>query len=1416
MSMKRVICLFLCLLLLPVGMINRLTVRAETPSIEISVSVKENNGIGVPNTLYRRGFPLQEGKVFSLDDFGLYDENGIGIPSVFEVTERYKDGSIKWALCSFVTALRPDELKKFKIRNIGAVKITDKVEVSEISGGYRVKNSEIAVAVDTNGIKELSKGTSSFTDSITGYITLNGRKEQLLGIKNISILKHNDLYVKIKAEGSFGNFAVGEIVFTVASGTEKVEIEHRMSAMQDINIYSMGFKITPKSTAEFYYPETKYQRDNIVGSDYIYSKNSNHSLYLMSRDTVRFRAATTDADSTGFVFQHDSICFAPIIHEKSFLWYDGLSRTTKLTASFGEDSAQQMATMNHPPAVTIDPNQFAAAGIIAAAGSCTPIDRVIDLIHYDSDKRDGRLDAGALHYVIDPDAEKLDLAGVHPGEMEYNLAVAYMATGDTTIYDIICESAEFWADVDIYRGHFDIIYGANRYRTGEDYHKERFKMSHPYYGDPSGLYMTYVLSGDEYIGETFQLAMEHLYRNMYEYSDPNCGYRIPHMIEWYQTSEPVVRDYVEIRYLIQARPMYLAYGLFADDKYREAALEIARWGAATQSEDGWWYQVRYDNGGLFETMGQYGVKNYLIMYGLRGISFLSRYEDTPEIKNQLLRAGDFIKSEYENFGKGLWKPTGDVNLFRVDEDNTRSKGPYEDIMGMEILYCAYQISGADTYLKTLLDCTETWFSSMNPSGASVLFSNMEGYGKIMYLGGGQNYTVLMLFPELCQLFTKEAEKIKALGYDYILTAFDKNARLYEGNIERDSKYLSEVTQIVFENDTDKVLYATNHFGGYTGEYTKDYDTTIPEGGLWTGAENQISSPGAVTLYKHMKQYDRILAIHTPIYITSMSDSVTAYVDEYSETKAVFRVYGSGEMNICIKDGKLPIKNGESYSVTVARDGTNGAKISICNNCVKNRKATEEGLSFKIILSKNFSLSDTESVSAYAAVNSGLMSMNGNAFQPELPVDSREFQDAAYTITDIEKEFDGSTYNDAANYALELIYEISPEYFDNNGIMKKNITAVGTDISDSEAVRIGAEFLTVPACAYFGFDTILPQKSVGECLVEWKSNHEAVTVEGGILNIRGADISTAELTAIIQKGNASIEKKIDIAVKKTSDVDWYANSQSNMESKHLLNRMTGEFEIAFSMIPNAANTNAIVGFSSTDVKADVMRDIPILFRLDTDGAFDAINKDAYCALEYIPYEVGKKYNVRMEVSIPKRQYNVFVAPEGESEMTLGRDFAFRETALLSNNINVAYTPTATMGTKLFHITYMNCAALPEDYSAMIPLYDENRLMFGKYAENFLYLPDYAGDKKLTWMSSDKSIITNRGEVKLKDGIENLIIYGIQGEADTEFSAVDILKKLCLIEYAEGKEEVLSRQQAAEILGALRYVVRLKQQEEGKVK
>lgn len=1405
--MKKLLCLILCALMLPIN----ITVQAAendvamgNAGISIPVVIKENNGITAPETLYRRGFALPQGSCYDLNNFGVYDISGNKVDSSFEITEKYKDGSVKWALCSFVLSLRPNERKELTISDKGATAPSKPVTVTKTSKGYSISNQYINSEITDEGIRSVTYNGVGFTDNITTYITLNGQNESTLTITGVSVLTQTPLYARVKIDGNFGDTASTELVLTLAAGAKNVEIESRVTAFKQLDVYSMGLKMTSSDTT-FSYPGTL--NNNISNADYIYSTKNGVTAHFVSADIEKFKGATSGASTTGFIFDTNTICIAPVIGSRSFVWHDGLTRTNHLTITFDENGNEYIRTLKNPPAITIDPKSFEDAGTIALAGSCAPIDRVLNLVYHELDKRYGKIDAGAIHYGNDPDTQSFSSNDAHPGEMEHNFGIAYMATADSAVYRVMNESAEFWADVEVYKGGLEGVYGANRYRTDSAYNGDRFKTTHPYYGDSSGLYMAYVLTGNEYYRDSYKAAVEHMYSNMYETSGKNCGFNYPHMKNWISGTVQTV-TYSESRYMIQARPLYYAYGLFNDEKFREAALEITRWAAHTQNEGGWWYQAYHDDGRPFRQGGQTqdAVKTYIWMYGLRGISFLSRYEDTPEIRLVLSRAGKFVENEYQNYGKGLWKPTGDVNLYECDEDNTRSKGPYEDIMALELLYRAYRLTGDESYFRSILDCTETWLSSMNPGGATMLLANMQGKGSTAVMGGGQNYTLLQIFPELRALFKEKENRIRELGYDYLLTVFDDNAKMYEGNVEKVDIVEPELTQIIFENGDDKVLFGTNFTGALTGNYTKDYETKIPEGYLWAGMENKITTPGKVTLCKHLNQFDRMLARQLPISVTSLSHEVKIIIDEYTENKIVLRAYGDGILNLRVDDGLFPIVKGKRYSVTAKRDGINGAVITICKSCISNLSVADEALEFKVTLSSSHYIKDTESISAYSAVSAGLMSVNNvNNFEPDSAADLDEFSNNVAALTGTDKKFNGTTYEDAASYALEVLNTVNPEFFNDSGIVKKSFTAVGTDMSDKDAVKVGAEVIEVKDYLPVGAIVELPLKSICGTTVEWKSDSNAVSLEDGAMNIVSETDVPVTLTATVKRGNESIERAFTIKVKKSSDVDWYSNTQMVAENGHNLKEMTGEFEINFDITPKNNGTNAIAGFTNSGTFASAFKDIPVIFRLSPNGNIDAYDGSAYNAVENLDYEGGKKYSVKLKISLNDKKFDMFVTPEGGREFIIAKDFKFRETAPSIDSIDIVYIPTATAGTELFHITYMDCASAIQDTEKhSLEMYDENGFMFGRFAENNVYLPEYTDSKKIVWITTNSDIVANDGTITLKNGISDAVVYGIE-DGGSSATTLDILKALSLIELTDNPKSPLTRQQAAEIINAIRYVI-----------
>ena len=277
------------------------------------------------------------------------------------------------------------------------------------------------------------------------------------------------------------------------------------------------------------------------------------------------------------------------------------------------------------------------------------------------------------------------------------------------------------------------------------------------------------------------------------------------------------------------------------------------------------------------------------------------------------------------------------------------------------------------------------------------------------------------------------------------------------------------------------------------------------------------------------------------------------------------------------------------------------------------------------------------------------------------------------------------------------------------------------------------------------------------------------------------------------------------IRKSSDVMWYSNTQIVSENKHKLKAMTGDFEINFDITPKNSITNAIAGFTSSSVLTNSFSEIPIIFRFSPEGNIDAYNGTSYAAVENLKYEGGKKYKVRMNISMANKKYSVYVTPEGGREYTIATDFSFRATAPGTDEVDVVYIPTATAGSELFCISYMDCASSEQNSETFrLEKYDENGLLFGKYAREKIYLPDYTEGKKITWISSDNTVADSSGNILLEEGTAAISLYGIKGKGDYK-NCVDLLRYLGLTELEDNGLPRLTRAQAAEILCAVRYMM-----------
>jgi hypothetical protein len=109
---------------------------------------------------------------------------------------------------------------------------------------------------------------------------------------------------------------------------------------------------------------------------------------------------------------------------------------------------------------------------------------------------------------------------------------------------------------------------------------------------------------------------------------------------------------------------------------------------------------------------------------------------------------------------------------------------------------------------------------------------------------------------------------------------------------------------------------------------------------------------------------------------------------------------------------------------------------------------------------------------------------------------------------------------------------------------------------------------------------------------------------------------------------------------------------------------GVFTAWFTATPTG--TNSVIGISDGDVGPG-SGDTPlhnlhqILIRFSAGGMIDARNGAAYTADTPIPYKPNSSFDFRLVVDLPAKKYAAYVSPQGQPEITIGTNLAYRDSA-----------------------------------------------------------------------------------------------------------------------------------------------------------
>ena len=102
--------------------------------------------------------------------------------------------------------------------------------------------------------------------------------------------------------------------------------------------------------------------------------------------------------------------------------------------------------------------------------------------------------------------------------------------------------------------------------------------------------------------------------------------------------------------------------------------------------------------------------------------------------------------------------------------------------------------------------------------------------------------------------------------------------------------------------------------------------------------------------------------------------------------------------------------------------------------------------------------------------------------------------------------------------------------------------------------------------------------------------------------------------------------------------------------------TGTFTAEWDATPSTALNNSNVGLSLGPQSA--FTGLAIAGRFNPTGQIDARNGGVFAAAANLNYAAGVKYHFRADVNVPAKTYSIYVTPAGDSEITIGTNFAFR--------------------------------------------------------------------------------------------------------------------------------------------------------------
>lgn len=1343
---------------------------AEMNNINIPFTVKEQNGVQVKNYFFRRSIALEKGTLFSLDDICV-TENDVPIRSSVERLERHRDGSISWLLVSAVVDLKPNEIKHLVIKKSTPEKGTIKVEKN--SSNLTAKCKDLTVVCGGAGITSIKyKGVEQLKEGSINIYAVIGDNTYTLNSSELTVWKQTDCYTRLRMKGYLNDHIQGEIVLTLTENSNKLEIEHRITVLETVNIFSTGLKIGVKyQDAE---PGTLI-RNNVLNSG---------TMNLVCYDIERFNGGASRRDETGYIIRDNSIDLAPIVHNRNKTYWDGLTRTSHLSITFEDDAEELNKTLKTLPAVKFNPEQFVKAGKIKTTETGGLTDDALESLRFAYDNRNNMFEAGAIPRVINSKLKIVDSYDSQAGEVLYNMGQIYMQTCDSDIFRFIDECTEARADIVIYKGKYHELVGEERTRMGQFTDSGAF-CGHPYYGTHDGLYMGYILTGNEYYGEIYEMCMEHDLEYMYDIV--SCDSYVP--VTWYWSEDtstlPFSTDYYESRGIIRARCYYNAYLHFGDEKYLRAARNIVKWAKNTQWPSGSFIQATYHNGTPFTHEGQvqYPHKDYISLYGLRGLAQVAEMDRTDkDAWNVMIKFADYLCVQNEKFGPGFWYPNGDVNVYATNENNTRGKSPTTDILAIDYLSTAYSLTKNDRYLENICSLLRNYMGSAT-GGFGYWITPQENTPWVVSteVDASRGTTLFTCSDDLMVMFNENRSKIVDMGYEDVALVFTQGAKKAD-----DAKLIKydypEVTQNVFEYNGTKVFFAANNYAPYSLDWSKDLKFVFSGNKLWQGEKNKVSNVYSVSLEKFTEQYQTFSAIERPVYVDEISGEAEINIDEYNKDKIKLTYSGGCELGLKIENGIFEIADGNKYDVSVTR-APNGNTITV----KKGGAYTPKGGCLYIKLDANGKF----------AKNIGMDAINGTSLEglsPDASLNASQIENAVKNVfgETVKMSSESPVWKDFAPDLAASLIKNNNDVFDRVGYRTSLEVLPKGNLTDEEEIEKAAEAVQVKydgdkLCA----DVFLAKKSLYNCDVNWETSDEKILDTEGRLYRNNIDKEEITLTATISKNGKSKKKSFVIPLKEKENILHTPSPDIPTTEFEILPQTGNDIEVTFTIIPKKAPIDGIIILGDGDSPVDSLTTAAYFVRFAPTGIIDSVDYYWAQAKNNIVYEVGKKYKIRVVIHADDSRYDAWVTPEGETEeILLATGCQPRYTGNTVKKVDRMWLWTSGIDT--YELVDCDKYSYEKKETKDNYLYNRYNLMFGIYNtdDNAVYPSLSDNGLALNWLNLKSSINTGVGSLNVHIGEESSV--------SEDINIMDVLKKAHIIGDEKDENDIITVSDMARII------------------